>query len=139
MLDVSEVGVQAYWRFEDFLTLARAVYDLAPDCADEAARAGLIHVALRQLGPPGRKIGQDSISAAVERARGHSANSKTPIPADLARVLSLTFAAQAGDLPDPTGGADFVLPHGLDGPGPDLLIPVALLGGFLFFKTAAPI
>ncbi len=128
-------------RSAEMVTLARAVYALAPNPNHEAARAGLVHLALRRLSHASRGAvstahNSDCLSEALKEAKAHHASCRCGISAELARVLSLCFGAYAGDHLDPAQGASIVLPHTTTRPQLRGLQPVALLGDYLFFKAA---
>ncbi|MBN4046393.1 hypothetical protein JYU02_00155 [bacterium AH-315-P15] len=139
LFDVCEgVGGEGLWPYH-IIILAGAVHALAPDPDDEITRAGLVHVALRRsLCAPQCAI-SDCLGEAMQKAKAHRASCECCVSTEFARVLSLAFAAHAGDLADPARGADIVLPHDLEKPHIQGIRPVALLGGFLFFKTSPPI
>jgi len=133
----SEVEILTPRTFDAFLGIAQAVRSLAPNPADEAARLGLIHMALRRKGREGRKPPSDSLSRAMRDVLKTPVHSHAPMPdPDDARVLALTLLAYAGDLPDPAGEADLVVPH--DKPVPEFsdAAAVSLLGPYVFLNTS---
>lgn|GEM_PF-2139752 len=137
MVLASEVEILTPRTFDAFLGIARAVRSLAPNPADEAARLGLIHLALRRKGREGRKPPSDSLSRAIQDFQKPSLQSHDLMPdPDDARVLALTLLAYAGDLPDPAGEADLVVRH--DEPVPELAsaAAVSLLGPYVFLNTS---
>ncbi len=119
---------------EDFFAIARAVLSLSPDPCDEAARIAFIHLALRREGRVGSRPA-DCLDEALTRTLPTARGTTTAPSRDEARLTALALLAFAGDLPDPSGGADLVYRHDLEDQGPADARPVSLLSSYLFLKS----
>ncbi len=123
---------------EELVSIAQMALDLAPNPADELVRQGLISVALkRQSAADTAGFGEAPIRAGdcLEAARAMPKMLfAEPVAPELARALAMALLVHAGDLKDPSGGANAVMHHRDDTSAPSLGTPCALLGEFLFFE-----
>lgn len=137
VLDVPEVETTADLCIEDFCRVAEMVLSMAPNPGDQETRAALIHMTLRRLAGCSISPNPDALAQVMKQAGRLKLSHERPLGSAFARVLSLTFSAYAGDLPDPADGAHCVVLHRSTSPHPNNFHPVALLGNFLFLKDEA--
>jgi len=137
VLDVSEIKSVSVFRSQDLVDLGRIILRLAPSSQDDAARIGLIHVALNCSAAGIDPAGLDGLGRLISEFPQVRETGCDDLGLEEARVISLAFSIYAGDCPDPTDGASLVLAQDMTGPK-DGYDCTALLGNYLFFKKSSP-